>query len=58
MAEQHVFLGRHVIEAVGEPLRRRRAARVEPQDALGDEERVEAVADEIDADRARRSGSR
>ena len=50
MAEEDPLVRRHEVAAVVEPLGRRRAARVEPEDLLGDEPRVEAVGDEIGAD--------
>ena len=51
MAEQHVAVGRHVIEAVVVAIRRRRPLRVDAEHLVGDEQRVEAVGDEVDAHR-------
>ena len=51
VAEQHVAVGRHVIEAVVAPIGRRLPRRVDPERAVGDEEAVEAIGDGVDADR-------
>ena len=50
VAEQDVLVGRHVIEAVVVLDGRRDAVRVEPQHRRGDEQAVEAVGDQVDAD--------
>jgi hypothetical protein len=51
VAEQHVLVGRHVVEAVVELVGRGHAARVQAQHFVGDEQAVEAVGDQVDADR-------
>ena len=51
MAEQHVAVGRHVIEPVVVAIGRRHALRIDAERGLDDEERVEAIGDEVDADR-------
>jgi len=49
MAEQHPFVGGHIIEPVIAPDSRRGARIVEAERLFGDELAVEAVSDEIDA---------
>jgi hypothetical protein len=51
MAEHDVSVGRHVIEAVVMPLGRRNAGVVQFQDFVGNEPAVEAIGDEVNADR-------
>ena len=51
VAEEHPSVRRHEVAAVVEPLGRRRARGVELEHRVGDEPRVEAVGDEIGADR-------
>src|SRR3712207_8625207 len=46
VAEQHVAVGRHVVEAVVVPDRRGRPGGVELQDPPGDVEAVEAIRDQ------------
>ena len=53
VAVEHPLVGRHVVHAVVVPHRRRRPRIVEPQHLLGDELAVEAVGDEVDAERRR-----
>jgi len=50
MAEQHVLVGRHVVEAVVVLDRRRHPQPVELHDLAGDETAVEAIRDQIHAD--------
>ena len=49
MAKQHVLVGRHIVQTVVVPSRRRHAAAVDRQHPLGDEEPVVAVGDKVDA---------
>ena len=51
VAEQHVAVGRHVVEPVIVAIGRRLPRRVDAEHLVGDEQRVEAVGDEVDADR-------
>src|SRR5208282_5808872 len=51
MAEQHIAVGRHVIEAIVATIGGRLPRRVDPQHLVGNEQRVEAVGDEVDAHR-------
>ncbi|MNT71338.1 hypothetical protein D3C72_2098140 [compost metagenome] len=50
VAEQHIFVGRHVVEAIVVLEGRRHATRVQAQHLVGDEQAVETVGDQIDAD--------
>jgi hypothetical protein len=54
VTEHHVFVGRDVVEAVVVALGRGLAAVVELKDLLGEELAVEAIGDEVDADRGAR----
>ncbi len=51
MTEEDPPVGRHEVAAVVEALGRRRALRIELEDLLRDEPRVEAIRNEIRADR-------
>ncbi len=51
VAEQHVLVGGHVVQPVVVAPGRRGAPGIQPQHALGDEQAVVAVGDQIDADR-------
>jgi hypothetical protein len=51
VAEQHIFVRRHVIEAVIVPHRWCPPSRVELEHPPGDEEAVEAIGSEVDANR-------
>ncbi|MNR57621.1 hypothetical protein D3C85_1784400 [compost metagenome] len=52
MAEQHVFVGRDVIQAIVVDHRGRGPGRIELHHLVGDEQAVEAIRDEIDGDRS------
>ena len=51
VAEQHVAVGRHVIQAVVMAVGRGRTLHIDAEHLVGDEQRVEPVGDEIDAHR-------
>jgi hypothetical protein len=51
VAEQHVLVGGHVVQAIVVELRRGGAGRVELHHLGGDEQAVVAVGDQIDGDR-------
>src|SRR6266404_4371947 len=51
MAEQHVAIGRHVIERVVMPVGRGLPRRIDAEDLVGDEQGVEAVGNKVDAHR-------
>jgi hypothetical protein len=51
VAEQHVLVGRHVVQAVVVAVRGGLAVGVQPQHLVGDEQAVVAVGDEVGADR-------
>ncbi len=51
VAEQHVFVGRHEVQAVVALHRRGGAGRVQPEHLVGDEQPVIAVGHQVDRDR-------
>ena len=51
MAEEHIFVGRHIIESVGQTMRGGRTRGIDAQHPARDEGRIETEADQIDANR-------
>ena len=51
VAVEHVFVRRHIVQAVVVPPGRRHALAVQAEDLGGEEEAVVAVGDQVDADR-------